>query len=387
MRRYKNLFKGENPNPNKVASIGMYAFSGCNSLTNVKILNDNINIENLAFLNCSKLNSLQIALPENITTTPTIGSKSGDECFSQCPDDRSLTFLTEDGTTELSDSTTPTLADAVKAYNAVNDGDIDDGYWYGWKLPEAGVVTDNEETFTITVSAGIGGSVTPSGEVKVKSGDRQQFTITPEDGYWVSSILADGNEVLNSEQTNYDSQVRSTNTGSSTKYYVFENVTNDHTLAAYFETINTDDNSDSDDSVGNDTIDNDCSDDTNPVAVSESSTTNSSDIVSINTAAPAPQDNEPKTGYDSHIEIYATIAMIAGLSYLLLYFTDGKDGMTEDEKKEIIAALVKWAQKGKRLRRFAALAIIFLILVYYHSIGKRTAVECKSIEWKAVYEK
>ena len=94
---------------------------------------------------------------------------------------------------------------------------------------------------------------------------------------------------------------------------------------------------------------------------------------------PATKDSEPKTGDASPVEVYATIGMIAGLSYLLLYFADGESGMTEEEKKEIVGALVKWARKGKRFRRYVALAIVFVILVYYHSIGKRTTEEWKEL--------
>lgn len=46
----------------------------------------------------------------------------------------------------------------------------------------------------------------------------------------------------------------------------------------------------------------------------------------------ATNDKEPKTGDTSHMEIYATIAMIAGLLYLLLYFADRERGLTEEEK-------------------------------------------------------
>lgn len=64
----------------------------------------------------------------------------------------------------------------------------------------------------------------------------------------------------------------------------------------------------------------------------------------------ASKDSEPKTGYASRVEIYATIAMIAGLSHLLLYFADGKNGMTENEKKEIVAALVNGQRREAALK-------------------------------------
>ncbi|MDE6749973.1 MAG: hypothetical protein K2K21_13065 [Lachnospiraceae bacterium] len=182
-------------------------------------------------------------------------------------------------------------------------------------------------------------------------------------------------------------------------------MTDNHTLAAYFEPTSTGDNNSPDNTDDNDTGDNNVPDgsggnntdnnngsdnsssnntnnDIAPVNISDTNVTSNTDTISISTTSPAPKDSEPKTSDTSHIETYATIAMIAGLSYLLLYFADGKNGMTEEEKKEIVSALVKWAKKGKRLRKYTALAVIFLVLVYYHSIGKRTAKE-----WKAVYEK
>lgn len=89
----------------------------------------------------------------------------------------------------------------------------------------------------------------------------------------------------------------------------------------------------------------------------------------------------PETGDASHVEIYATVAMIAGLSYLLLYFINDGHGMTETKKKELIARLIAWAGKGSGCRKYTAIVLIFLLLVYYHSIGKRIAVD-----WKKLYD-
>lgn len=92
------------------------------------------------------------------------------------------------------------------------------------------------------------------------------------------------------------------------------------------------------------------------------------------------KDNEPKTGDATPIELYATLAMIVGFAYLLLYFTDRKRGMSEETKKELVSRLVRWAKQGGRIRKCLALAAIFVLLVYYHSIGKKTCVE-----WKEIY--
>lgn len=87
-----------------------------------------------------------------------------------------------------------------------------------------------------------------------------------------------------------------------------------------------------------------------------------------------PTEKEPKTGNSfPHVEIYATTAMISGLLYVVLYFTPEQGGMTESVKKEIVARLVAWAKRGGKLRRYVALAVIFCVLVYYHSIGKGLA--------------
>lgn len=97
----------------------------------------------------------------------------------------------------------------------------------------------------------------------------------------------------------------------------------------------------------------------------------------------AQKDKEPKTGHQAiSLEIYATIAMIAGLSYLILYLNGDKNGMTEEEKNLLTGNIIRWAHKGSRFRILPALAAIFLLLFYYHSIGKAVTVE-----WKEVYEK
>src|SRR6185503_15760762 len=50
----------------------------------------------------------------------------------------------------------------------------------------------NTVTFTITASAGSGGSISPSGSVTVNSGANQSFTISPSSGFHVVNVLVDG---------------------------------------------------------------------------------------------------------------------------------------------------------------------------------------------------
>lgn len=73
-------------------------------------------------------------------------------------------------------------------------------------------------TFTISASAGVGGSISPSGIVNVSYGSSQVFTIIPNGGYQIASVLMDG-EIA-------------------TEPYIFSNVINDeHTIIATFEPI------------------------------------------------------------------------------------------------------------------------------------------------------
>jgi hypothetical protein len=74
--------------------------------------------------------------------------------------------------------------------------------------------------FTVTASAGSGGSITPSGSVLMNYGANQNFTITPNTGYHITDVLIDGISV----------EAKSS--------YTFTNVVTDHTISASFA-INT----------------------------------------------------------------------------------------------------------------------------------------------------
>ena len=76
--------------------------------------------------------------------------------------------------------------------------------------------TPPAETFTITASAGQGGSITPSGAVSVEKNGSQTFTITPSEGYEIAAVIVDG-----TSQGAVDT-------------YTLENVTEAHTITASF---------------------------------------------------------------------------------------------------------------------------------------------------------
>ncbi len=71
-------------------------------------------------------------------------------------------------------------------------------------------------SYTITASAGTGGSVSPSGTVSVTSGSSQSFSITASSGYKISNVVVDGSSV------------------GAVSSYTFSNVTSNHTIAASF---------------------------------------------------------------------------------------------------------------------------------------------------------
>ena len=71
-------------------------------------------------------------------------------------------------------------------------------------------------SYTITASAGVGGSISPSGSVSVNHGANQAFTINPNTGYVVSNVVVDGSSV------------------GAVSSYTFSNVTSAHTISATF---------------------------------------------------------------------------------------------------------------------------------------------------------
>jgi hypothetical protein len=74
-----------------------------------------------------------------------------------------------------------------------------------------------KRSYTITVTAGSGGSITPSGAVSVEEGGSVTFAIVPNSGYVISQLLVDGVAVATQDN------------------YTFTNVTSAHTIYAVFQ--------------------------------------------------------------------------------------------------------------------------------------------------------
>lgn len=116
----------------------------------------------------------------------------------------------------------PSNATLLDAYEGIVQADTD--LFDSEHIPEIDeifaeqkITPEPEENYTITASSNSGGTITPSGEVIVKRGENQTFTITPDPGHTIKKVLVDG-----------DSKGVVTS-------YTFENVIASHTIEAQFE--------------------------------------------------------------------------------------------------------------------------------------------------------
>ena len=103
-----------------------------------------------------------------------------------------------------------------------NDGGYYDGTTKSKTTSGSGggfFITNITATYKITASCNEGGTISPSGEVNVKKGESQSFTITPNTGYKIKSVTVD-----------------SSNQGTISTY-TFSNVTAAHTITAEFEKL------------------------------------------------------------------------------------------------------------------------------------------------------
>ena len=91
------------------------------------------------------------------------------------------------------------------------------GYTAHWRYNGSG---HSYSYYTIKATAGAGGSISPSGNVSVREGRDQAFTITPDKGYAVANVKIDGRSI------------------GAVKSYTFENVRRNHTIEVSFARAN-----------------------------------------------------------------------------------------------------------------------------------------------------
>ena len=86
----------------------------------------------------------------------------------------------------------------------------------GTAFPYSGSIGGGYTYYTIKATAGVNGSISPTGNVSVREGRDQTFTITPNKGYAVAKVLIDSKNV------------------GAVKSYTFENVKKNHTIEVVF---------------------------------------------------------------------------------------------------------------------------------------------------------
>ena len=94
----------------------------------------------------------------------------------------------------------------------------DRSYTAHWRYNGGG--SSGYSYYTIKATAGAGGSISPSGNVSVREGRDQTFTITPDKGYAVANVKIDGKSI------------------GAVKSYTFENVSRTHTIEVIFMKAN-----------------------------------------------------------------------------------------------------------------------------------------------------
>ena len=102
--------------------------------------------------------------------------------------------------------------------------------WCFLKVSDSGndFVPEEKKEHTITASSGEGGSIDPSGRIKVEDGKGQEFVFTPQETYSLTDVTVDDVSVFN--QVVVDQQ-----TGTGT--YTIDNVTQDMAIRAEFDKV------------------------------------------------------------------------------------------------------------------------------------------------------
>ncbi|RJR39528.1 MAG: hypothetical protein C4576_21530 [Desulfobacteraceae bacterium] len=144
-----------------------------------------------AGINGSITPSGEVSVPAGASQTFSIAPKTGYRIYSVKVDGKSV--------------------GPVSTYTFSN---VNAGHTIDVRFQPAATKTGN---YTITASAGINGSITPSGEVSVPAGASQTFSIAPKTGYRIYSVTVDGKSV------------------GPVSTYTFTNVNAGHTINARFQ--------------------------------------------------------------------------------------------------------------------------------------------------------
>jgi hypothetical protein len=186
--------------PNGVPSIGRYAFQECVALTSVTIPNSVTSIGSCAFQKCVALTS--VTIPNGVTT---IGERAFDSC-TKLVEAYFLGNAPAMGADVFISSATGFTVQYVNGTTGWTNP------WYGYPASAS-----SGAAYTLTPSAGTGGTITPNTPQTVVQGGSMSFVIAPTTGYRIADVSVDG-----APQGNVSS-------------YTFTNVTSNHTIKAVFE--------------------------------------------------------------------------------------------------------------------------------------------------------
>ena len=185
--------------------------SGGVTITNNKFLMPNDNVEVKAIFEKDAPTEFTITFDGN-GGTPSVGSMTTtNQKLPSLPSaSRSGSYSFDDWYTEKSGGTKVTTDTVFSANTTV----------YAHWTYTGGGGSSGYSYYTIKANAGAGGSISPSGNVSVREGRDQTFTITPDKGYAVANVKIDGKSI------------------GAVKSYTFENVRRTHTIEVIFMKAN-----------------------------------------------------------------------------------------------------------------------------------------------------
>ncbi len=156
----------------------------------------------------------------SVPNSPSSGYTQTNYAFSTTasdPDGDTLEFRYDWGDGSISDwgaSSQSHAWSSVGIFCVKGQAKDSNGALSGWSGCKSITITEN--TYTIAASAGVNGSISPSGSVTVSHGSNRTFTITADAAYHITNVLVDGVSV------------------GTVSTYTFSNVTQSHTIAASF---------------------------------------------------------------------------------------------------------------------------------------------------------
>jgi hypothetical protein len=223
--------------PNSVTTIEGFAFAYCSALTSVTLGNGIVTIGGGAFYSCTALNSVINLNTEPIEISPyEFEGVNISACILKVPQNSVSAYQAAPVWQEFNivgiqvyTVTLPTVTGATIAPSGGSSSPVEHGGSYSFTvtlatshnqstivvkangitlMPVGGVYTINNitanqtvtvegvqiNTYTITVTAGTGGTITP-GTVIVSHGNSQTFEITPDEDYEIKDVFINGTSV------------------------------------------------------------------------------------------------------------------------------------------------------------------------------------------------